>query len=70
MSFLLRIGKKNRWNLKRWFKIHEIPYDKMWDDDKVWLPNILEGKKLKADFIFKEGEILSSQNVKIIEKLE
>ena len=54
----------------RWFKIHEIPYDKMWDDDKVWLPNILEGKKLKADFIFKEGEVLSSQNVKIIEKLE
>jgi len=54
----------------RWFKIHEIPYDKMWDDDKVWLPNILEGKKLKADFIFKEGEILSSQNIEIIEKLE
>lgn len=54
----------------RWFKIHEIPYNKMWDDDKVWLPQVLEGKKLKADFVFKEGEILLNQNIEIIEKFE
>lgn len=54
----------------RWFKIQEIPYGKMWDDDKVWLPKILEGKKLKADFIFKEGEIISSQKVEVIEEFE
>lgn len=54
----------------RWFKIQEIPYGKMWDDDKVWLPKILEGKKLKADFIFKEGEIISSHNVEVIEEFE
>lgn len=54
----------------RWFKIHEIPYDKMWDGDKVWMPKILEGKKLKADFVFKEGEILSDQNVEITEEFE
>ncbi|MFH1780417.1 MAG: 8-oxo-dGTP diphosphatase [Candidatus Nealsonbacteria bacterium] len=49
----------------KWFKVSEIPYDKMWADDKFWLPKILEGKKLKADFIFKEGEVLSSQNIEI-----
>ena len=37
------------------------------EDDKVWLPLILNGKKLKADFIFKEGETLSNQNIKIVE---
>jgi len=54
----------------KWFKIHEIPYDKMWDDDRIWLPEVLEGKKLKADFIFQKGEILLNQNIEIIEKFE
>lgn len=54
----------------KWFKISDIPYDKMWDDDKFWLPKILDGKKLKADFIFKEGEIISGQNIEIIEKFD
>lgn len=53
----------------RWFKIPDIPYDKMWDDDKFWLPHILKGEKLKADFIFKEGEILSGQKIKVVEEL-
>lgn len=54
----------------KWFKVPEIPYDEMWDDDKFWLPYILKGEKLKADFIFKEGEILSEQNIKLVEGLQ
>jgi hypothetical protein len=41
----------------------------MWDDDRVWLPHVLEGKKLKADFFFKEGEIVSKYKMKIFKKL-
>ncbi len=44
----------------KWFKINEIPYNKMWDDDRVWLPHILEGKKLEAEFLFREGEIIAA----------
>lgn len=54
----------------RWFKTDEIPFDEMWDDDKVWLPKILEGKKVKADFIFKEDEIISKQSIEVIGRLE
>jgi hypothetical protein len=25
-----------------WFNIKNIPYDKMWEDDKIWLPEILK----------------------------
>lgn len=52
--------------MPKWFKIHQIPYDQMWDDDKYWMPHTLKGEKLEADFIFKEGEILDSHNIKII----
>jgi 8-oxo-dGTP pyrophosphatase MutT (NUDIX family) len=53
----------------KWFGIPEIPYNEMWDDDKIWLPSILEGKKVKADFFFREGEIISSQKIEIAEDL-
>lgn len=38
----------------RWFKISEIPYDHMWQDDQHWLPAFLEGKKVKGTFYFNE----------------
>ena len=47
----------------RWFKVDEIPFDEMWPDDEFWLPKVLNGKKVKAKFIFKEGEIIESYNI-------
>lgn len=38
----------------RWFKISEIPYEQMWQDDKHWLPAFLEGKRVKGTFWFNE----------------
>ncbi|MFV2013911.1 MAG: 8-oxo-dGTP diphosphatase, partial [Candidatus Heimdallarchaeota archaeon] len=35
-----------------WSPVEEIPYEKMWEDDKYWLPLILEGKLLKGKFWF------------------
>lgn len=37
-----------------WFEIQEIPYDKMWPDDKYWIPKMLEGEKFLARFNFDE----------------
>ena len=52
--------------LPQWFKISSIPYQEMWDDDKMWLPHVLAGKKLEADFIFKEGEKINRHNINFI----
>ena len=41
----------------KWFKFNEIPYNQMWDDDKFWLPHILKGEKIEADFVFKKGHV-------------
>ena len=29
----------------RWFKIKDIPYTKMWDDDKYWITLMLSGRR-------------------------
>ncbi|MGD9129091.1 MAG: 8-oxo-dGTP diphosphatase [Candidatus Woesebacteria bacterium] len=36
----------------QWFNIQKIPFDKMWSDTKHWLPKVLAGESLKANFIF------------------
>lgn len=46
-----------------WFEISQIPYDKMFQDDKYWLPLILDGKKIKAFFEFDEEWNLLSHEI-------
>jgi len=38
----------------KWFKLDQIPYDKMWRDDELWLPQVIEGKHVKGSFYFDE----------------
>ena len=33
-----------------WFAVEDIPYKEMWIDDSYWLPMVLSGKKLDAEF--------------------
>ena len=46
--------KESEEMLPKWFEHDKIPYEIMWDDDVIWLPKILGGEKLKADFVFGE----------------
>lgn len=35
-----------------WFPIDEIPHNQMWADDALWLPLVLAGKRIEAEFTF------------------
>jgi len=39
----------------KWFKIKDIPLDKMWDDDKYWLKDLLKGEYQHKRFYFDEN---------------
>lgn len=39
-----------------WVKISDLDYDKMWVDDRHWLPQVLAGKKIQAWFHFNEDD--------------
>jgi 8-oxo-dGTP diphosphatase len=45
-----------------WFPIAGIPFDRMWPDDRYWLPQMLAGQKFKAWFRF-DGETMLSREV-------
>ncbi len=38
----------------RWFPVEEIPYSEMWEDDRHWLPLLLEGENFDGAFYFNE----------------
>jgi len=46
--------------LPKWFHTDEIPYHKMWSDDKHWMPLFLDEKKFRGKFLFdKNNNILN-----------
>ena len=47
--------RSSKEGILRWFPLDEIPYDEMWEDDKHWLPLLLEGKQFTGDFYFNEN---------------
>lgn len=54
----------------KWFNLNDIPYEKMFEDDKIWLPEVLKGNKLNAQFVFdKEFKMISSK-INIVNELE
>lgn len=38
----------------RWFRLEELPYEEMWEADKIWLPMLLAGKRLRGTVYFDE----------------
>ena len=50
-----------------WFHFDKLPFERMWQDDKHWLPLVLKGKKLEGTFIFKEdNKTIKKFNIKEI----
>jgi len=35
-----------------WFPIKDLPFDEMWEDDRLWLPEVLKGRKVRGRFRF------------------
>lgn len=40
----------------KWYAVGDIPFDKMWADDHIWLPHVLAGKSVDGVFHFSSDE--------------
>jgi 8-oxo-dGTP pyrophosphatase MutT (NUDIX family) len=48
----------------RWFAFKSIPFTKMWPGDIHWLPLVLDGIKLDADFTFDSSDQLLGYKIR------
>ena len=45
-----------------WCNVNEIPYDKMWEDDRLWLPEVIKGNYIESFFTF-DGDNMNSHDI-------
>lgn len=50
----------------KWFNFDDIPYDKMWPDDKYWLKYVLKDKIFTAKFTLDEQDRITYHEVKVL----
>jgi 8-oxo-dGTP diphosphatase len=41
-----------------WCPLAELPYDEMWVDDGIWLPRLIAGEPLRAEFVTRSGQLI------------
>lgn len=39
----------------KWFDSQKIPFDLMWEDDRFWVPQVMQGAKIEGHFYFDKG---------------
>lgn len=54
-----------------WYDMSQgLPYDRMWEDDRLWVPVMMSGRKFKAYFIFDDRKMLDHKVVAFDDKSE
>jgi 8-oxo-dGTP diphosphatase len=46
-----------------WFALDAIPYAQMWDDDRLWVPEVLAGNFVTGDFTFDSDNKVIKQQI-------
>ncbi len=41
-----------------WFPLDSIPYERMWEDDHLWLPMVLRGERFQGRWLFDGDRML------------
>ncbi len=52
-----------------WYNIDEIPFEKMLQDDLLWIPYVLKGEKVVGKVKFDENMNMLSHNFKTVENI-
>lgn len=47
--------------IPRWAPLHALPYEEMWEDDRLWLPLMLAGRPFRGRFIFEGDRMLDHE---------
>jgi ADP-ribose pyrophosphatase YjhB (NUDIX family) len=51
----------------QWFSTRSMPYESMWPGDKYWLPLVIKGRKIEADFQFNDDDDVIDHEIRDME---
>ena len=51
-----------------WFDVNNIPYDGMFEDDRLWVPEVLNGNKVQAEVEFDEKFNMVYQKFEVVDE--
>lgn len=46
-----------------WYPVEDMPYQEMWEDDKYWLPKVLNGEHVKGYCLFDSNQKIIEHNL-------
>lgn len=47
-----------------WFDLAHLPYDEMWEDDPLWLPHVVAGRRFSGRFVF-DGDVMLDHAIEL-----
>ncbi|XP_063234738.1 oxidized purine nucleoside triphosphate hydrolase-like [Bacillus rossius redtenbacheri] len=53
----------------KWFSIGEVPFDRMWPDDRIWFPMYLGEKKFQGHFLYEGLDHIRSHTLVAVDHL-
>jgi 8-oxo-dGTP diphosphatase len=51
-----------------WTDIDAIPYEEMWEDDRMWLPYVIEGQCFTARWVFDDDRMLD-HDIRLVDEV-
>lgn len=59
--------KESEEMVPEWFAFEDIPYERMWVDDRYWLPKVLAGERIEASFhLAGDGSAILEQSITLL----
>jgi 8-oxo-dGTP diphosphatase len=55
------VAEETREAAPLWTPVSDIPYKRMWEDDQIWLPLVIEGQPFTARWIFDGDSMLDHE---------
>jgi ADP-ribose pyrophosphatase YjhB (NUDIX family) len=53
-----------------WFSMNNLPYNQMWASDEEWLHYLIEGKKIKAEFVWTKDRQVARRQIDIVDSFD
>ncbi|WP_067581553.1 8-oxo-dGTP diphosphatase [Endozoicomonas ascidiicola] len=47
-----------------WYGLDSIPYEEMWEDDIIWVPEMLNGRRFKGHYLF-DGDTMLDHKLEL-----